>query len=1528
MDPICEQKYNFLQKYVPFLANLIKLLANDNEKQGKLAQMQLLYDLLNKPDNSVNIETLEKCEEVLSRVFGQNGGKICEEEFVMPSPLIKAELPEEPEDDVEQVEEQHWQNLNGSVEHRGVDEPFTATSDDCTKEHTEASPEQTNGPEVETSKQEVICKHNSHEDIIHGEEQNGEALEEKSDENEAFKDEKESNLSIEVKNSDSSNLLQSQNEEKTKQMVKDEIENNIEIEEEQNDLDKSKQIGAENGNSKLNVPTDDTKVDEKLENESNPLKASEELELDDSDKDLTTPVTVNDQSNKSEKEVEVNESACTSDNEKHLPAIECEISSPCVEVSQVLDTVQKDEETLKTPEKEALIVPDDKEILKQNSSISNESDSSSPCKQKADPIESNTMCKEALNSTEQADENDAKISHSVKQTPEKETATRHNDDQAVSQNKLDKTDSPEEIQEKSKAPEENQNISVDGDATEKEKATTGDLISQSPTEMLRFKIVSAESLASTETDANPKDNTKDNPKVTDPSETPSSDTAKEVKTTSETNNDPLDPLSHTPEKNKTSEKSSTSPSKHTNKDEDDDDVLLVENRSSPICIDSDPEDEENMKGNRSLPIIPAKPAITPKQKPTLLKPNVRKSTSSVMESIRHIINKNQNSTPKRKIPIQQKPKAMREAGFVKKDPKALMETIDLLDSDSEEERHNNNSKKSKTTKNTDDDVIIVSSTQPQRKLISKKLNHTVPAPKQIPRLYSKLANKSPVKPATAQSNFLNAVNLQPAKSNSANPATFSARLSNKKVIIPNAFYGNPSYNRKSSLSSFSSASSRVSGGVGGGKCEQASSNESAAAPPTRAVGVYSGVSIRHVQDKVLKEWLDGFLTNFASPLQIASHACFVLLQRVLKYRFFQRLKETRIYLNQAAKNCSDESVDVQMLLDLRNVFLENDYLTEAGRRFCRFATNDAFGKPVALTTDSKTGRVTCRTRVASKGDIPTDIAKIPNSAFIRNPKPLTPDKPPASAVHQSPIAATTSVAFNHKTPVNSSKTSPLSNLSTPPSISSKRRGKFRKLSDGLVVAEKDEDDNDYTPKHDEVEPEAEIVTERKRSLRTNRTKRKEAGFTYSEDHDDEEFEAIARKIENKKREELRLAEERELEIEREQLEQQRKINKKTVAKKTTAKRNGGQVVSNCNISTDIPKGPTRKKLRLANTSIVGSEDNDLLTPTWIEADGEDGEVDSLLDFVDDPESPHMDKNPVFEEHSARVDTFEIEDETTEEQASQDSTDIFDTQTNKLLKNIDRNLHLHSKTYDFCVHCERKVPRIVHHYVNEHRSSEVFPSRLRNRDIRRLLTTSNVGFVHLYKGNQIQYAAHCIFCDKEAKFLLPYWFEHFTMHTGEYSFRCSGCHILKPTRSLLTNHITSNTGCPKKGSAIRLVNFDTKVHQIEAHICSICNYVQLHRKNLLRHLRTQHGLDTISPDNIIKVVLLQISAPTNDQDTINNEKSQLALLQNSDDEDQGNINNESLDENSLMMQHDFTDNDDLSFMICGMLDVQTNLSPTG
>lgn len=192
------------------------------------------------------------------------------------------------------------------------------------------------------------------------------------------------------------------------------------------------------------------------------------------------------------------------------------------------------------------------------------------------------------------------------------------------------------------------------------------------------------------------------------------------------------------------------------------------------------------------------------------------------------------------------------------------------------------------------------------------------------------------------------------------------------------------------------------------------------------------------------------------------------------------------------------------------------------------------------------------------------------------------------------------------------------------------------------------------------------------------------------------------------------------------------------------------------------------------------------------------------------------------------------------------------------KNVDPQMYVNGKNKDRCVICNLSCQRLVHHYVNEHRGCEVYNSRLSPSQIKQLkngnCTVSNVS---LYKNGQFQYEAYCIFCQKQSRFMLPYWYQHFTMHTGEYAYRCTGCGIRKPTRSLLTQHQAQ--GCPQEGGIIQDYAHDSKSLQIEARICTLCNYVQMHRTNIVKHLHLQHNIKQILPKHIQTIVLMKTPA---------------------------------------------------------------------
>lgn len=222
-------------------------------------------------------------------------------------------------------------------------------------------------------------------------------------------------------------------------------------------------------------------------------------------------------------------------------------------------------------------------------------------------------------------------------------------------------------------------------------------------------------------------------------------------------------------------------------------------------------------------------------------------------------------------------------------------------------------------------------------------------------------------------------------------------------------------------------------------------------------------------------------------------------------------------------------------------------------------------------------------------------------------------------------------------------------------------------------------------------------------------------------------------------------------------------------------------------------------------------------------------------------------------------------------------------------NTDRSIHTNCVSKDVCVICKMAVSCMVQHYVNVHRGAEVYISRLTEEQLqylrnnnRRENKAGNVATLNVYKNGQLQYETMCIFCLKTSRFMLNYWYQHFTIHTGEYAYRCLDCGVRKPTRYLLSQYHdqerrdrsscrggdgdmhsshTSNdvrADCYyHSATVVQDYNFDSKAKEIVAYLCTLCNYIQLQRKNIMKHLYTQHQIKCILPQHTEKLILLRI-----------------------------------------------------------------------
>uniref|UniRef100_A0A1I8MGI7 C2H2-type domain-containing protein n=1 Tax=Musca domestica TaxID=7370 RepID=A0A1I8MGI7_MUSDO len=994
--------------------------------------------------------------------------------------------------------------------------------------------------------------------------------------------------------------------------------------------------------------------------------------------------------------------------------------------------------------------------------------------------------------------------------------------------------------------------------------------------------------------------------------------------------------------------------------DEDDEVLFVETRNSPICIESDDEEVARTPPptatatTKSTPPVPVvekretrqsarrsneserqtinlpKATITVPKNLTITRTSARKSTARPPQGM------NTSPVPSPSVAQQNRPKnfqylqnATTYRRSLPNPPRQVVDTIELLDSSDEESQstssnHNYFNRSLPYNYGTPPKRTLMAAKNPNKKSPNKIPNFGFTMPSnfapQIRRQPKKPA-PPPLPPATPQSKFLDNFKLQPATVDVENPPAFSALLSNKNVIIPNAFYGNPPGMRTPDME----------------------------------------VERRYAR------WLEMFIGHFCNPQLVASHSCLSFLQKSLKYTDFVTIKAIRLNMNTEAQTAGgDQQTNTSLAAELRSIFLKNSKeLTPHGRRFCELTCAIGQNKPITLLVHAISGKVmvkSCNLEIPSTsaatamGSGAAVSANNANSSSNRK-RQLEADEEeyvPGKKKQISSAAANSATASHENTDQSS--------------------------GDGAGVSGGDGP---------------------KRSLRSKRTKRLDNSFSYNEDDlaeydledEEEQAERLAREAVQRKIDQKRLEAQRQRQKQAQSFE--------SAFLKTFARTADGKVLTNLPPARKaVAPPPTQQRQqpqqqrRPVMLPSYHRDAEEHLRANWIEnVENEDTQV------ISDDDEPrehriYKQKQQLYAQQQRQA----AQQQQRRKVSSPSSSAAAASASNKggspqinnprlWPKNTDPTHSVSSKNKDICLICKLNVQRIVHHYVNEHRGCEVYNSRLTSFQVEQLKRGAcNIQNVSIYKNGQPQYEAHCIFCQKQSRFMFPYWVQHFTMHTGEYAYRCSACGIRKPTRSLLTQH--QSQGCVNGGGTVMVdYNYDSRKIRVEARICTLCNYVQLHRNNIVKHLHQQHNVKQILPKHIQTIVLLKEAGAVDSAAGIEELRHQsrrsashsstttVVASHNSnisytiDDDDDDDDDDEEGDDDTLLFSEDalppiaqqqqqqqhvvepqqnqyynyippymmnqihnqqqnFTweDNDptdDLSFMICGMLDVQMN-----
>lgn len=130
--------------------------------------------------------------------------------------------------------------------------------------------------------------------------------------------------------------------------------------------------------------------------------------------------------------------------------------------------------------------------------------------------------------------------------------------------------------------------------------------------------------------------------------------------------------------------------------------------------------------------------------------------------------------------------------------------------------------------------------------------------------------------------------------------------------------------------------------------------------------------------------------------------------------------------------------------------------------------------------------------------------------------------------------------------------------------------------------------------------------------------------------------------------------------------------------------------------------------------------------------------------------------------------------------------------------------------------------MVNHYVKFHPNDEVFISRVTQAYAEQAM--SGPPAPGLQVKNKL--TAVCYFCQTEMIKQVSYWGDHIRGHTGERNYKCE-------KHGLVENY----HACKSK---VKVLRYSFSNNLLSGFICKECNYVQVQEKNIIQHIKKQHG----------------------------------------------------------------------------------------
>lgn len=182
----------------------------------------------------------------------------------------------------------------------------------------------------------------------------------------------------------------------------------------------------------------------------------------------------------------------------------------------------------------------------------------------------------------------------------------------------------------------------------------------------------------------------------------------------------------------------------------------------------------------------------------------------------------------------------------------------------------------------------------------------------------------------------------------------------------------------------------------------------------------------------------------------------------------------------------------------------------------------------------------------------------------------------------------------------------------------------------------------------------------------------------------------------------------------------------------------------------------------------------------------------------------------------------------------------------------------------CMLCPFVGKNIVHHYKVNHPGDEVLISRLVPSDAKSAIKEANYIDMSTKSSSEEHFGYYCRFClfctDNSKENARESFYEHCTTHTGEYRFKCVSCSYQSVAKTSLKSHYYKV--CRRFSDNVSVAIIEDEIpdgESIHGYICSVCNFVQLKKCNLDKHLVSKHNKN--SNAKCIKINMsLDVKAP--------------------------------------------------------------------